>query len=209
MNEADKQSEPSMEEILASIRKIISDDSQEEGSESGDAELVAPEEPEPVEPEQPEPVAPAEPESGDEDDDVLELTQMVDEDGTVSDVDAAQAAVEETPAEPEVEPTAAAETGAVEEEPAEIPEPDADSEGLIAPETAAAASSSIAELAGSLARQRSANVTVGGGQTLDALVRLALEPYLKAWLDEYLAELVERVVREEIQKMVNRAEEPE
>ncbi len=40
-----------------------------------------------------------------------------------------------------------------------------------------------------------------GGMTLDALVQKMLEPMLKAWLDQRLPEIVERVARDEIRRI--------
>ncbi|WP_416908074.1 MAG: DUF2497 domain-containing protein [Polymorphobacter sp.] len=40
-----------------------------------------------------------------------------------------------------------------------------------------------------------------GSMTLDALVQKMLEPMLKAWLDQRLPEIVERVAREEIRRI--------
>jgi cell pole-organizing protein PopZ len=157
MSEPENQSEPSMEDILASIRKIIS----EEGPEG----------------------ARAEPPVGDGDEDVLELTQVVKEDGSLSELDRAK-----------IGQGSGVHGGAP------------TSGGLVSSTTAAAATSSIAALAGSLRREPSGKSVIGGGKPLDALVREALDPYLRAWLDANLGKLVERVVREEIQKMVRRGE---
>lgn len=44
-------------------------------------------------------------------------------------------------------------------------------------------------------------VMSGGGMTLDALVQKMLEPMLKAWLDQRLPEIVERVARDEIRRI--------
>lgn len=44
-------------------------------------------------------------------------------------------------------------------------------------------------------------VMAGGGMTLDALVQKMLEPMLKAWLDQRLPEIVERVARDEIRRI--------
>ena len=104
MSEADNQSEPSMEDILASIRKIIA----EEGPEGA----LAP------------------PPAGDGDDDVLELTQVVKEDGSLSELDQAP-------------------TGQGSEAHGGAPAPG----GLVSSTAAAAATSSIAALAGSLRRE--------------------------------------------------------
>jgi hypothetical protein len=45
-----------------------------------------------------------------------------------------------------------------------------------------------------------------GGKTMEELVSEAMVPHLKAWLDENLPGLVERIVREEIEKITGRSE---
>lgn len=227
MSDPKGQGEPTMEEILASIRKIISEDGEEE-AENGQqavAEAVVDEDPVPEEvpaepdvPEEPEP-EPAAPEA-----EVLDLTQMVNEDGSVVDLDAeraqkaAEAASEPEP-EPEPEEVSFDEVEAEPEAPADdelelaeqAPEPEtadlADLQALVSDETRGAATASLVDLAASAGIGfRDAPAPAGGGQSLEALVRDALRPYLKAWLDDNLADLVDRIVREEIQKMIKRAE---
>ncbi|MDW8399877.1 MAG: DUF2497 domain-containing protein, partial [Acetobacteraceae bacterium] len=44
-----------------------------------------------------------------------------------------------------------------------------------------------------------------GGPSLEEIVREELRPLLKEWLDANLPALVERVVRQEIERVVNRA----
>lgn len=100
MSDTTGQSEPTMEEILASIRRIISEDDPGEG-EQDVAEAAAPAEPvaeAPIEEPQPEPESAPEPEPEPaQEEDVLELTQKVEEDGTVVDLAAERAAVEPAP----------------------------------------------------------------------------------------------------------------
>jgi cell pole-organizing protein PopZ len=158
MSEPENQSEPSMDDILASIRKIIS----EEGPEGAQGAQPA----------------------GDGDEEVLELTQVVKDDGSLSELDREGAGQ-----------GSAAQGGTP------------TSGGLVSSTAAAAATSSIAELAGSLRREPPSKSVIGGGKPLDALVREALDPYLRAWLDANLGKLVDRVVREEIQKLVRRGED--
>jgi cell pole-organizing protein PopZ len=63
-------------------------------------------------------------------------------------------------------------------------------ERLIEPATRAAVQSNFAKLSG---------VTqVPGGQTIDGMMRDMLRPMLKAWLDEHLPAVVERMVEKEI-----------
>jgi cell pole-organizing protein PopZ len=44
-----------------------------------------------------------------------------------------------------------------------------------------------------------------GGPTLEDMVREEIRPLLKAWLDENLPPVVERLVRAEIERVVGRA----
>jgi uncharacterized protein len=75
---------------------------------------------------------------------------------------------------------------------------------LVAPETAAAAASSMGSLMRTLAAGRATQV-YSGGPTLEDIVRAELRPLLKEWLDTNLPPLVERLVRAEIERVVGRA----
>jgi uncharacterized protein len=74
---------------------------------------------------------------------------------------------------------------------------------LVAPETAAAAASSVDSLVRTLAAERATRV-YGGGPTLEDMVRGELRPLLKDWLDTHLPPMVERLVRAEIERVVGR-----
>ena len=51
-----------------------------------------------------------------------------------------------------------------------------------------------------------ANVAIGdGNQTLEQLVKDVLRPILKEWLDENLPDIVDRIVREEVERIAARA----
>ena len=197
MSDASGQGEPTMEEILASIRKIIAEDGPEaEGVEEAAAE--------------PDPGPEPQPELQAEEEDVLDLTQVVHEDGTVVDLNAERAAAGR---QDEPEPADELDLEDAVEEPAE-PAPGmvgpgmvGDDNAIISDPTRTAATASLLDLARSTGPGAPVDLaTMGGGMTLELLVRDSLRPYLKAWLDEHLATLVERIVREEIQKMVKRAE---
>ncbi len=83
--------------------------------------------------------------------------------------------------------------------------------GLISSNTAAGAIAALGDLS------RAARETTGGpggagtamgmNRTLEELVLDAMTPHLKAWLDANLEPLVERVVREEIQRLRRRSED--
>jgi cell pole-organizing protein PopZ len=77
-------------------------------------------------------------------------------------------------------------------------------QGLVAPEAAAAAASSVGNLVRTLTAERSMQVHTGG-PTIEDLVREELRPLLKDWLDANLPPMVERLVRAEIERVVGRA----
>jgi cell pole-organizing protein PopZ len=81
------------------------------------------------------------------------------------------------------------------------PEPD----GLISADATAAATAAMSRLKDKLA---AGHMAVGGGsdKSIEALVRETMAPHLKSWLDRNLPELVERIVREEIEKLVKQGE---
>jgi cell pole-organizing protein PopZ len=73
-------------------------------------------------------------------------------------------------------------------------------QGLISDQAASATSASL----GNLVRTRTerAMSVRAGGPTLDDMVREELRPLLKSWLDANLPALVERIVRAEIERVV-------
>ena len=74
---------------------------------------------------------------------------------------------------------------------------------LVAPAAAAAAATSVDALMRTLAAERSAAVS-RGLVTIEDLVREEIRPLLKAWLDNHLPPLVERLVQAEIERVVGR-----
>lgn len=242
MSDEKSQQEPSMEEILASIRRIISEDDAEEGAKAkpdgaaAEAAPAAAEEEPPAAPPPPaeEPEAAAPDDGGD--DDVFDLTQMVQEDGSVVDLadqdgGAAQAA-EEPPAEEPVaeEPAEEATPGddevelrdmeeAAEEEPE--PEPAAAEPAvaaaaavesgagsqLISDQAAGAAESSLSALAKAVDHNVQGIPLGVSGRTLEDLVKEIMRPMIKDWLDQNLPGLVDRLVRREIERLARRAED--
>jgi cell pole-organizing protein PopZ len=85
--------------------------------------------------------------------------------------------------------------------------PGEDSEFVSAVTATAATASLAAVTKAAMANRHADAIAIGGGRTLEELVRESLAPELKSWLDANLPELVERIVREEIRKMVRRAED--
>ena len=182
----DMSREPSMEEILSSIRRVIARD---ESVRSGGAPL-----PSPLDHVAAELLAPiGEPETGsddDQDDDVLELTQTSETE--TDDFDMARQPAATARGARQADTQVDAHSAPVSDE-------------LLSPVTAAVSRQSIDALAAALASGReaaSAPASVTAGDvTLNALVEAALRPMLKQWLDANLPPLVERIVAAEIARI--------
>jgi hypothetical protein len=241
-----------MEEILASIRRIIAE-GEREAQEGGSGEHARAEPTETVQPAAtpeptPEPTVQTE---------VLVLTEMVQDDGSVVSLPPASAAAESEeiervdssgPAEQVDTPSA---TPSLPPEPTEAelvppwmradstpavaaasadapnpttttdlppttmtPSPDKEritvpAEGfkkpeLVSEEALAASTAALSQLAQSVSRTR--EPTPGQSKTVEEVVREAVEPMLKTWLDTNLPRIVERMVREAIDRVVRRVE---
>ena len=76
-------------------------------------------------------------------------------------------------------------------------------EPLVAPQTAMAAVSAMSDFVRSLEAERQCAV-YRGGPTLEDIVREEMRPLLKSWLDAYLPDMVERIVRGEIERIAGR-----
>lgn len=183
--------EPSIEEILASIRQIISDD---DDKDAAPAPAQAKKEPAPTPAPEPEPEAEIE-----EEDDVLELTE------------ADAISVPEPEPEPEEieEEFIEVDLQDIEEEPLpeeEVPamptaetRPSDDGDSILSAETRKAAVFSMAKLAGNMPINRP-NHNVGS-VTLEDIVREILNPMLRDWMDQNLPPMVERIVQKELEKL--------
>jgi uncharacterized protein len=80
-------------------------------------------------------------------------------------------------------------------------------EALMAPAAAAAAAASVEVLIKQLSEERLAALQPArsGSPSLEDVVRAELRPFLKAWLDEHLPPMVERLVRAEISRLIGRS----
>lgn len=183
--------EPSMEEILASIRKIIADDSLGTKKDEPQARKPARKEPEP-EPEpvfvMPEPVDV----TPDEDEDVLDLASV--------------AKVASQPQEVSV---------AFEPEPAPMPVMNFEPvEVMVTPPPPPAPINTVAALedrilsdnTGSLVSQAFQSLTrhtamPAIGRSLEDVVAELLRPMLRGWLDDHLPGIVEKLVKAEIERV--------
>ena len=183
---ADKAHEPSMEEILASIRRIIADDQAAKPAET----TVAPEpddvhdlaevaepvtRPRVVEPEpEPEPAP-----------DLLDFDAIDFEDPVAA---APEPDPIPEPPEPPAPPRPQPVLQAV-----RAPEPEPEREALVSPATDASVSGAFNLLAHTVLTQNA--------RTLEDLVKEMLRPMLKSWLDDNLPAVVERLVRAEIERV--------
>ena len=180
--------DPSMEDILASIRRILNE------------EDAAPQPSEPV-------AAAAPPES--------EVAHHATPGSDVFELDHTMMLPDPEPAAP-VAVTAPTPVPTPMPAPTPIPAPSLAAEPvaapaaefsppppLVAPAAAAAAALSVGALMRTLATERSTQVH-RGGPTIEDLVREEMRPLLKEWLDLHLAPMVDRLVRAEIERVVNR-----
>jgi cell pole-organizing protein PopZ len=180
-----------MEEIIASISRVIAEDKHSGNTLTGNLRPGGK-------------VAPGQPEGSD----ILELTQVVDKDGSIRRI-ASRAAAEVAsssepvladPSPPAVSTTHADPQGHAKSEPTLDPV----RERIVSTATSGAAAAAFAQL-GTLPRdrRREGEMPLGGAErTLEEIVRGMLRPMLQSWLDEHLPDIVERLVREEIARVV-------
>jgi len=164
--------EPTMEEILASIRRIISED-------DAPAEAAPAPEPEPA------PVA----EEAPAEDDVLELTDPIEPPAPVEsmgDIDVYSPEPEPEPAPPPPPPPEPA--------PAPVFSREEVADNLVGDHAAGLAASAFGSLSSALLMPKD-------GRTLEDVVRELLRPLLKEWLDQNLPRIVEAKVEEEVHRI--------
>ena len=190
MSEQENEEEPSMEEILASIRRIILEDDEEGKTEEAAVEMPAPE-----------------PESEPVEEEVLELTEDDLEDVSQDDIDSMFDGVEgpeelengedelvlkDIP-EPEEEPEIAAVGAGLD---INDVDPAEDDDIIISKEVSAGIEGQFDALSALLTTGYQ-----GSGNTLEDLVSELLRPMLKSWLEENLPPLAERMVAKEIARL--------
>ena len=176
MSENPSEQEPSIEEILSSIRQIISDDDDDSVDVGDSAE-----------------------------DDVLELTEAIEEEPPEVEVapdpieEEIDIVMEDTVEEEPEKELAPAPRPPVEEPAPSVAELSSE---ILSDDTKAAAVSSISKLAGAMPIGRTGSYS---GVTLEDIVRELLTPMLKDWTDDNLADMVERIVQKELGKIARRA----
>jgi uncharacterized protein len=176
-----------MEEILASIRRIIADDDASKSPPKAEPMPPPPTPMAPLRPAPPRPVAatppPVEPVLQQDD-----LESMLGDSDKNSDADVLDLTEAMTAEMPEPAPSAPMpEMSELHHEPVPEPRP------LISNSTSAAVDSAFNTLAHT--------VLVQNARTLEDLVREMLRPLLKSWLDDNLPGMVERLVRAEIERV--------
>ena len=231
--EPKEQQEPSMEEILSSIRRIIADE--EANDEDGERQSAE------AQPDASKRDADERAQAADgDDDDVLELTQVVRESGDVVDLkpaaDSGKPIVEPGPAmgpghTPAV--SADADSGPPWNQPKPF-HPLADqadqppisdirgtameqhenamqnkngSDSLVSDQTAGVATGAFAKLSQAVQRTPpEVAIADESGRSIEQFVEDMIRPMLREWLDQHLPPLVERIVQKEVQKIARRAE---
>ena len=196
---SETEQEPSMEEILASIRRIISDDDDQSKTEETQVD------PDPAEPDEPiedqetnqalsptdavDPVAELEVDDDDDDDEVLDLTDM--------DVADPEPLFEQQAYQAPVPPVAAPEPP-----PPPSPAPQHNQDKLVSTSQASETIDEFTKLGNKLYEDVKELPIGNGAVTLEELTRELVRPMLKEWLDQHLPITVERLVREEIERLV-------
>jgi uncharacterized protein len=181
-----------MEEIIASISRVIAEDKHSGNTRTDNLQPGGT-------------GTPAHPEGSD----ILELTQVVDEDGSVRRI-ASRTAEEVAPssapggmADGSRPANATTHVDSLEDAKNE-PTLGPVRERIVSTATSGAAAAAFAQL-GALPRdrRREGELPLGGAErTLEEMVRGILRPMLQSWLDEHLPDIVERLVREEIARVV-------
>lgn len=192
MSDNSSEQEPSIEEILASIRQIISDDD-EDGQEAQQEAVESP--------------------IRDSSDNVLELTEedLVEsepepepiDDLDEMEVDMVDRDAEQPIEEPEEEEEPEVMADDILEEirsqgPSKAPVPSE----ILSSGTQAAALGSLNKLSSKMPINNSRSYD---GVTLEDIVREQLHPMLREWMDDNLPRMVERLVQKELEKLARRA----
>ena len=180
MADVKSEQEPSIEEILESIRQIISDDTETP------APAAAAPQPEPAKPapvRAPEPVPAPAPEPVAAVDNVVDLTDIIEEPAFEIDMQDSVSTYQ-----PAVDLSVSAED-----------------DSLLSDAASAASAEAMARLlAGNVAVERD-EVGRVGRITLEDMARELMRPLIKSWLDQNMPKIIERVVAREVEKISRRA----
>ena len=186
-----KGEEPSMEDILSSIRKILSEE---------DGEVKEPSNNSPIENSVSEPAQePAQ--------EPITLAESASSMG--AQVDQSAPSVNGDQDDGDKGESSSLNMDSIPDPIAEMLEltPDMIASDILSQPTAHASVDILSELASAILDRRDVQVKTGSKElTLESMVREMLKPILREWLDRNLPYLIERLVKKEIDLMVNRAE---
>jgi len=207
--------EPSMEDILASIRRILSEEEEEAAKPAAAGPAPTPAAAPAAMPAAPQPMAEPEPEPAPMPEPEPEMAEAF-EPEPMPEMAPDPFAQEMQPAyEPEPEPMPI-HHAAPPPPRAAMPEPMADvlqltpdmvTTDIMSEPTVRASTDVLAELARAILDRRDVSISRSSkDMTLEGMVREMLKPILREWLDRNLPYLIERLVKKEIDTMVNRAE---
>jgi cell pole-organizing protein PopZ len=215
MADVKTEQEPSIEEILESIRQIISEDAEEEKKPAPEVKLDLPKEPV---------IPPSN----------LSLTPKAQAPVPPSSLSLAQAPAAAPPPPPPAPPKPAAPAKPAESKPASPPpldltdkiapvpldltppspptiemmdSPMTDQDkasSLMSPETASAVTDSLSKiLASNVALERDIS-SPAGKVTLEEITRGLMKPIIKAWIDQHLPGIIDKAVQKEVEKLSRR-----
>ncbi|WP_041345504.1 PopZ family protein [Nitrobacter winogradskyi] len=212
MTQPAKVQEPSMEEILASIRRIIADD--EKPAAAGKAAVADVVEARPRTAPAPKPAAPANADAANSQDDIDAMLANLDAAATGKEgrpaeaeevfeltdemavPDARQDAFQKIEPQDDLEFAEATQVAAASPDSAAIPPSNpnaAPAARILSHSTVSAVETAFNSLA--------STVLTNNARTLEDLVKEMLRPMLKSWLDDNLPGLVERIVKAEIERV--------
>lgn len=189
--------EPSIEEILDSIRQIISDDEA-----PASAPAAAPPPPPEPKPAAPSPPPAPKPEPVQQEEEPLALTQRIDEPEPEPEPEPAPIEVEMQDIEPAPIPVPASfSEPEPEPQPESRPMPNDDVESMLTDRAQDAAYGAFSKLAQKARIQRGSDVTV------EDVIRDEIRPMLRSWVDRHLPPLMERLLQQELDKIARRVQE--
>ena len=203
-----KAEEPSMEEILASIRRIISEDGAADEAEPEPAPKAAKPAPKPQPVAEPEPEPEVDFEAGPAEEPEPELEPEIEEEAFVPDEEEEDILdlTEKVEDDLEAEPLFEEQKRRAQAAPPPVFEEEDEDEGLVSPPKREEAVSAFANLTSSL-EARHPELPIGAGhKTLESLTKEVMRPMLKEWLDKNLPHIVERLVREEIERIARQGQ---
>lgn len=214
-DKAKPQDDMSIEEILGSIRRIIAEDDvdapapETAGANATDADVAMA-------------MAAVMADAGEgpeyEEEEPLELTDRIDEDGTITStqsdeinlemndvnddvqIDLAEENLDAAPEPQPVEPAPVQQNTAPPQEPKPMSTENIVPDNLLSPSASIATAAVMAKLA----RQAAINEDGNGSVTLEAMVREMIRPMLKEWLDANLPDLVQKMVERELDRLTKR-----